>query len=242
MTTSTPGEIAVGRQACRCAKGHHACRLIAVTGGPGAGKTAVLEVARQVFCEHIAFVPEAATIVFSGGFWRRDSVVGRKAAQRVIFHAQRELEVMLVAEGLAAVGLCDRGTIDGAAYWPEDPSSLWRDVGVTLGGELERYAAVIHLRTPKAEKGYNFQNPMRIESARDAARLDDAILKAWESHPHRTVIDAEESFALKVRKTLGIIRDYLPACCQTHLVDEELVADSPCGDTHERQTAGEVRG
>jgi len=38
--------------------------LVVLTGGPGAGKTAFLEIARRNFCEHIAVLPEAASIVF----------------------------------------------------------------------------------------------------------------------------------------------------------------------------------
>jgi hypothetical protein len=46
----------------------HDARLVAVTGGPGAGKTAVLELAARSLCEHVAILLEAATIVFGGGF------------------------------------------------------------------------------------------------------------------------------------------------------------------------------
>ena len=38
-----------------------------LTGGPGAGKTAVLEVVRRTFCEHVTVLPEAASILFMGG-------------------------------------------------------------------------------------------------------------------------------------------------------------------------------
>ena len=39
-------------------------RRIALTGGPGAGKTAVLELARRLLCEHVHILPEAPGIVF----------------------------------------------------------------------------------------------------------------------------------------------------------------------------------
>ncbi|MBL0889768.1 MAG: hypothetical protein IBJ19_04065 [Gemmatimonadaceae bacterium] len=35
-----------------------------LTGGPGAGKSAVLELARLFFCDHVRRLPEAAGIVF----------------------------------------------------------------------------------------------------------------------------------------------------------------------------------
>ena len=65
--------------------------LIVLTGGPGAGKTAVLEMLRRVVCPHVAILPESAGILFSGGFWRGTSIDAHKSAQRAIFHVQREL-------------------------------------------------------------------------------------------------------------------------------------------------------
>lgn len=73
-------------------------RVVGLTGGPGAGKTAVLEIARKNFCEHISILPEAASIVFGGGFLRHETLPAKKAAQRAIFSVQKELE-RLVGEG-----------------------------------------------------------------------------------------------------------------------------------------------
>jgi hypothetical protein len=65
------------------------------------------------------------------------------------------MEPLVLDEGQAAVALCDRGTVDGLAYWPGDAETFFRDLSTTLPRELERYAAVIHLRTPKLEGEYN---------------------------------------------------------------------------------------
>ena len=147
---------------CECSESHERKRIV-LTGGPGAGKTAVLELIRQSFCRHVKVLPEAAGIVFGGGFPRGDSMILRRAAQRAIFFLQREVEATGEADG-AAIVLCDRGTVDGAAYWP-GPGSLWREVGTTLEEQLRRYDAVIHLRTPASGAGYDHSNPLRIESA-----------------------------------------------------------------------------
>jgi hypothetical protein len=58
---------------------------VVITGGPGAGKTAVLELVARSFCPHVAILPEAATIVFGGGFPRHTTTVGLMAAQRAIY-------------------------------------------------------------------------------------------------------------------------------------------------------------
>lgn len=204
---------------CDCAMTAHgpAARVV-LTGGPGAGKTAVLEVVRQHLCEHVTALPEAASIVFGGGFPRRPDDVGRRASQRAIFHVQVELERLAMETGAPALVLCDRGVVDGIVYWPGDPQGYWREVGGTRAEALARYRTVIHLRTPAAE-GYNHLNPVRTESAEDARALDERLLAAWEGHPRRLVIDSAESLLDKLAATLSALREELPACCRDHIAD-----------------------
>ena len=132
--------------------------MVVVTGGPGAGKTGVLEMAKKVLCEHIAILPESASILFCGGFWRIPSETGRAAAQRAIFHIQKEMENLVLSEHKWAMGLCDRGTLDGLAYWPMSEENFWLETQTDMKREFERYEAVIHLRTPTEQFGYNHQN------------------------------------------------------------------------------------
>ncbi len=197
--------------ACECTE-RHPRKLIVVTGGPGAGKTAVIELVRRSLCEHIHVVREAAGVVFGGGFPRTQDPPGRRAAQRAIFHVQHELEVV-ASSGNAAVLLCDRGTIDGAAYWP-GPGELWSEVGTTERDELARYDVVIHLRTPTSDAGYNRQNPLRYESAVEAAAIDARIATAWANHPRRYEVPATPDFLSKAARAIEILRGEIPACCQ----------------------------
>lgn len=205
---------ATGR--CPCAERTHVPRLVAITGGPGAGKTAVLEIARRSLCSHVAVLPEAAGIVFGGGFPRRPSLPARRGAQRAIFYVQLELERIVLEEESVAIGLCDRGTVDSAAYWPQSADDLWRDVHTDESTQLARYAAVIHLRTPSDDMGYDHSNPLRTEQANDALRLDRLIEQAWARHPHRHIVDSQLSFVEKAAKALELIRSELPDCCRAH--------------------------
>lgn len=188
-------------------------RYVVLTGGPGAGKTAVLNVARQRFCLHVRVMEEAASILFRGGFPRLAAVATRQAAQRAIYHVQRELEAVAAGDEQTCVALCDRGTLDGLAYWPGEEDDFLRQLGTTRAAELDRYAAVIHLRTPRPEH-YNRENPMRIESAVQAKAIDDRILAVWRGHPHRVVIEADEDFLVKAGRALAVVEAELPACCR----------------------------
>ena len=201
---------------CECKEPHERRRIV-LTGGPGAGKTAILELVRQYFCKHVDVLPEAASILFSGGFRRAATVAGRAASQRAIFHVQRELEAAAEVEGDAAILLCDRGTIDGFAYWP-GPEDFWSALGTTRERELQRYDAVIHLRTPSRDGGYNHNNPVRLESAAEAALVDRRLVLAWEGHPRRFFVESTTNFLDKAHQTLELLRREMPACCRRKLV------------------------
>ena len=203
---------------CDCTDTHLPRRVV-LTGGPGAGKTATLELIRRAsFCDHVQILPEAAGIVFGGGFPRRRDIGGRKAAQRAIFHVQRELEAAAAADN-AAIILCDRGTVDGAAYWP-GPGDYFEALQTTLADELQRYHAVIHLRTPPVESGYNHQNPLRTESPLEAAHVDRRIFRVWQTHPRRFIVEATPDFLAKAARVLELMRAELPECCRHHVVPE----------------------
>jgi predicted ATPase len=200
---------------CDCRDVHEPRRVV-LTGGPGAGKTAVLELIRHFFCDHVRVLPEAAGVVFGGGFPRGKEPELQRAAQRAIFYVQRELEAA-AGNGNPAIVLCDRGTVDGLAYWP-GPGELWDEVGTTLEAQVARYDAVIHLRTPAATEGYNRDNPLRLESAAEAAAADARILAGWAGHPHRFVIEPTPDFLLKASRAIEILRRQMPACCEHHVV------------------------
>lgn len=199
---------------CDCINPHEPRRVV-LTGGPGAGKTAVLELIRLFFCTHVKTLPEAAGIVFGGGFPRGERLEERQAAQRAIYHVQRQLEC--AAEGQnAAVLLCDRGTIDGAAYWTGN-GDLFSSVGATLAVEIARYDTVIHLRTPTSAAAYNHRNPLRHESVEEASAIDARIAEHWATHPRRFFVESTEDFLTKASHALALLRDEVPECCRHHV-------------------------
>jgi predicted ATPase len=210
--------------------------LVVLTGGPGAGKSAVLGIVRRAFCHHIAILPEAATILFGGGFPRDESEAGRRAVQRVLFEMQRELERITIEEGRAAIALCDRGTLDGLAYWPGGAAAACAALDVDRRAELARYAVVIHLRTPGASHGYDHSNPVRAESASEALEADMRTAEAWDGHPNRCFVESEDDFLAKVANAVKLIRNEIPPCCRAHPIAQlgerasESLAPGVCVD------------
>jgi predicted ATPase len=188
---------------------------VVLTGGPGAGKTAALELVRLFFCPHVHTLPESAGIVFGGRFPRDGRVEVRQAAQRAIFHVQRELEASEETDN-AAIVLCDRGTVDGSAYWVGS-GDLFAAVGTTRERELARYHAVIHLRTPSSPDAWGRGNPLRVESQAEAGEVDARIAAAWAGHPRLSEVPATPDFLTKVAQALQILRDQVPDCCRRHV-------------------------
>jgi predicted ATPase len=206
--------------ACACPGGPHVPRFVALTGGPGAGKTATLEVMRKSFCPHVVVLPEAASILFGGGFPRRPESTWRAAAQRAIYHVQHELQRAVAEAREAAVVLCDRGTVDGLAYWLGPERAFWDAVHSSRERELRGYAAVFHLRPPPADGGYDRANPLRIESAVEAAAIDARIAAAWDGHPRRFFVDSHPTFLAKLAAVIEHVRGELPPCCRSHVIPE----------------------
>ncbi len=199
---------------CECQASHDGRRVV-LTGGPGAGKSAVLELARLFFCEHVVTLPEAAGIVFGGRFPRDGRPAIVQAGQCAIYHVQRALETTVEAEHAAMV-ICDRSTLDSSAYW-QGPGDLWSAVGTTREAEMDRYHAAIHLRTPAAPRLYVRNNPLRIETLEQAHALDARIADAWRGHPRYFEIPATPDFLAKAGHALAHLRELIPECCRTRV-------------------------
>ena len=187
----------------KTSNGH--CRIV-LTGGPGGGKTTAGDLFRSEIGERVVLVPEAATMIFTGGFPRVHTPGATHAAQRAIYHVQRNLEDVQAATYPDRVLLCDRGTIDGAAYWPGDPHDFFKDVGTSMDAELQRYDAVIFFESAAVGgMGIEGGNPIRNESLQQAVELDLKLRELWSQHPHFTLVPHNPSFFKKISFALAVL-------------------------------------
>ena len=163
---------------------------------------------RREIGEGIVIVPEAATMMFSGGFPRYDEEHAVRAVQKAIFHVQRNLEDVQAAKYPERVLLCDRGTLDGAAYWPGEPATFLEAMGTTAEDELARYDGVIFFESAAVGgMGIEGGNPARRESLEEAARLDGELRSIWEKHPRFKVVHHSPSFLKKIAFGLSIMEE-----------------------------------
>ena len=181
---------------------------LVLTGGPSGGKTTLAQAIQKEFTSQVIVIPEAASIVYGGGWPRRKTQVGVQHQQRAIFYVQRELESLLLAENPGRLLICDRGSLDGTAYWPGPgpAADFLASVGTSVEQEVERYDWVMHLDTAAASN-YDLTNPLRNENFEEAWKLNEAVQEAWSTHPQRFVINNHESghFIEKLQRALLVV-------------------------------------
>lgn len=182
------------------------CRLV-ITGGPGGGKTTAADMFRRELGNRVVLVPETATLLFSGNFPRPTVPGALRATQHAIFHVQRNLEEVQAATHPKRILLCDRGTVDGAAYWPDGPDAFFASLGTTLDAELSRYDGVVFFESA-ATSGYEVDgnNPARTETTSQAAVLDKKLFDLWSRHPRFSHVPNSASFFKKISAGLEALQ------------------------------------
>src|ERR1044071_7743349 len=115
---------------------------IAVTGGPGAGKTTIWRALSSLYPDQVVAVAEVATALFQQVFPRVRDADERRLVQHAIFVVQRDLEDFHAARAASdQILLCDRGTPDGAGYWPDGVDAFFGAMSTRWEAELARYDA-----------------------------------------------------------------------------------------------------
>jgi predicted ATPase len=188
-------------------------RRVAISGGPGGGKSTVAAALRAEFRDRVVVVPEVATHLLAGFFPSIATDEQRRAVQRAIYHVQLNLEAAHAAQAADDVVLVfDRGLVDGAAYWPEGADAFFEVMGADPGAARERYDAVVFLETA-AVGGLSIDpaNTARTEGAAEAVRLDSVLRELWSPHPGFHFVGHAEHFEAKVRAALERLRSLIDA-------------------------------
>ncbi len=192
--------------------------VVVLTGGPGGGKSALIEDLRQdpTWAGRFVALPEAVQYARFVNISPRE-----KLLQRVIVNLQMALE-----EGLdRALGpgdprpiICHRGSLDPLAFWlqrgwPEE--GFFAFTGTRLEDHYRRYAAVIHLVTSADGVPWEYTRwpaAHRPEEADEAIRLDRWLQEAWSGHPRYFRLDNEgRDWPVKSKEARNILSSLLPS-------------------------------
>jgi predicted ATPase len=184
---------------------------IAVTGGPGAGKTTIWRALSSLHPDQVVGVAEVATALFQRVFPAVRDAEERRLVQHAIFAVQRDLEDVHAARVAGhQVLLCDRGTPDGAGYWPDGIDAFFAAMGARWEDELARYDAVLFLETAAAG-GLSIAegNSVRTEALDAAVVIDRRLYDVWAKHPRIRVVPHQPDFERKVELGTEILRTWL---------------------------------
>jgi thymidylate kinase len=195
---------------------------VVLTGGPCAGKTSCLRALRAHFNEQVVAVPEAATLLLDGGFpppgherVRASQDDWIRSFQAAILSLQQTLEETcerLARSCGARLIVCDRGVLDGAAYWPGGRAAFLSHFELSLEDCFARYRHVLHLQSLAEAHPHRYgsqNNAIRYEDVAAARAVERAVRAAWEGHPGLIVVPAEEEPQVKIARVLEHVRHWL---------------------------------
>lgn len=175
-------------------------KKIVLTGGPCGGKTSAKKYLKDYFEQHgfnVVFVAESATEIIQKTSNKRGTI----EFQREVYENQLKNEenaLNHVADKTLIV--CDRGTMDAAAYCDNFESFL-ADFGSNIVSEQERYDGIFYLESAAcgAQSFYTNDGGIRCETVEESRILDAKTLSAWVGHNHLRVIKNEKSFEEKMQ-------------------------------------------
>ncbi|HWO12684.1 MAG TPA: ATP-binding protein [Polyangiaceae bacterium] len=188
-------------------------RRVAISGGPGGGKSTVAAAVAREHGARVVVVPEVATHLLAGFFPGIQGPDDRRAVQRAIYHVQVNLEAVHRARADEnTVLVFDRGVIDGAAYWPEGSEAFFEHVCGDAEEARDRYDAVLFLESA-AQGGIAIGNGnvARTEQQSEAARLDATLYALWSPHPGFRFVAHTPTFEAKVQNALAALRSLIAA-------------------------------
>lgn len=168
---------------------------IVLTGGPGGGKSALIDDLSRDPAWGGRFVawPETAQVASLTTISSR-----KKLFQRVVVNLQMALEDALdqaLGPDDPRAIICHRGSLDPLAFWLQrgwSEEEFFQFTGTTRASHYQRYTAVIHLVTAAegvARAHTRWPHAQRPEEAEEAIQLDLWLREAWGDHPCYRFID-----------------------------------------------------
>lgn len=205
-------------------------KRIVLTGGPGTGKTTVLEKISQVYTPlgyKVIVIDETATYFILKGIKPfgddaidlvdfQELVMRMQLAKEDIFNRAAEM----MGEDAKVIIVYDRGTIDNTAYIDsvqfEEVMSRLNNVK-SFAELFANYDLVINL-VGREDFYTTMNNAARSEEVNTALELGNHTLKSWIGHPQIKIVLPKDTMDEKIREVLNIINELL---CEKQVKKQE---------------------
>lgn len=194
-------------------------KKIVLTGGPGSGKTTVIESIKTNFGGKykVIVIDETASYLINMGLRPfGDNPINMVDFQELVLKTQLAKEEiiergteLLPDENILLI--YDRGLLDNCAYITEEEFSevLSRlDTKHTISEFLERYDLVINLVSRKDFYTLD-NNPARSEAVEEALELGNKTLNAWIGHKNIKIVLPKDDVDEKIKEVLNHINNLL---------------------------------
>jgi CYTH domain-containing protein/predicted ATPase len=185
--------------------------ITVITGGPGSGKTGILDILQKEMADIYHFIPEAATIIIRqvGVAFPNGNPFYVRQFQQQVYAIQQSFELLAGIHGKLkhrSALITDRGSMDNSAYLPGGIREYQRVCHTKASFELARYARVIHLGMPPRDvyEEHKQKNPARTEIYEQACELHAKIATAWLGHPNYVLVD-EQAWDSKIQVVRNIL-------------------------------------
>lgn len=192
-------------------------KVITLTGGPGGGKTLLLNkiIEDAELCSKVVVCEEA---IHGMRFVRMDPHSYEFQCALVAIQAATEENLSRAFVGTnKRFIISHRGTLDPCAFWlsfGNSKESFFEMTGTSLEDHYRRYALVIHMESaavhmPEAYEHYPAAH--RSEDIAKALQLDRYLEDLWGNHSHYVKIEGTTHIEKKLLSGLTVIRDFLNA-------------------------------
>lgn len=205
---------------------------VALTGGPGGGKTSVLKAINGLITlknENIIelsnkrikliTVPETATELIENGI-NPNEAVNVFDFQNILFSIQKTKEeasletINFNYDTDMCLFVYDRGLLDGSAYLKNKTefNKILLKNNMCEIDLLDRYDLVIDLLSTAtcAEEKYGFEsNASRFENTKWAKKVDSKTTNAWLGHRNLKVFDSSVPLNEEINQVINCLKDYI---------------------------------
>ena len=180
---------------------------VVLTGGPSSGKSTICRQVKEYFDLKIQSCPEAAEMLFRGGFPRVENEIGLYERQYAIFHLQKALSQLAPSlNPNAEVIIYDRGLLDGLCYWPGSWQNFADKMQIDIDQTRETYDLVIQLGVAHSD---DYQNSaFRPEDQQTSLDMEQKLIKIWEGHRNYHFVPYTVNWDDKLKSCLDLINHH----------------------------------